>query len=268
MKLAFSTLACPHWSWDEILANAKRFGYDGIELRFIRDQRDLTKTPELQDSNFSQTKRQLADANLAICCVDTSCALTTADNAALDLAQRHIELAAALDCPYVRIFGGELPDDLKAMRDGIQTAANNLRVLAEYAKPLGVRPLVETHDSFIGSSRIIDLIRATDHENIGALWDVHHPFRIVGEPARLTYVCLREYIHHVHIKDSLPLPDKKYRYTLLGEGNIPVRECVTLLREGGYKGWLSLEWEKTWHPEIADPDLALPQYSAELRKML
>jgi sugar phosphate isomerase/epimerase len=189
MKLAFSTLACPQWSWEDILAKAKRFGYDGIELRFIRDQRDLTQTPEFPESNFTRTKRQLADAGLEIPCVDTSCRLTTADNAALELAQRHIELAAALDCPCVRIYGGEL--------------------LADYAQPLSVRPLIETHDSFAGSSRIIDLINATAHENL-------------GEPVRLTYVCLREYIHHVHIKDSAPLPDKKYRYPLLREGNVPV----------------------------------------------
>ena len=33
MKLAFSTLACPNWSWDLILDNAVRFGFDGIEIR-------------------------------------------------------------------------------------------------------------------------------------------------------------------------------------------------------------------------------------------
>lgn len=268
MKLSFSTLACPTWSWDDILANAKRFGYDGVELRFIRDLRDLTKTPEFQESNFARTKRQLADAGLEISCVDTSCSLTKADSAALALAQRHIELAAAFDCPCVRIFGGDLPDDLKAMRRAIETDADKLRILAEYAKPLGVRPLVETHDGFVGSSRIVDLMQATAHDNTGALWDVHHPFRVVGEPVRLTYICLREYVHHVHIKDSVPLPDKKYRYTLLGEGDIPVRESISLLKQGNYKGWLSLEWEKTWHPDIADPEIALPQYSAELRKML
>ena len=33
MKLSFSTLACPDFSWTEIYSMAKDFGLDGIEVR-------------------------------------------------------------------------------------------------------------------------------------------------------------------------------------------------------------------------------------------
>jgi hypothetical protein len=33
-----------------------------------------------------------------------------------------------------------------------------------------------------------------------------------------------------------------------------------LLAAGGYRGWVSVEWEKRWHPEIEAPEVALPQY--------
>ena len=32
MKLAFSTLGCPDWSWEEILATAKDMGFDAVEI--------------------------------------------------------------------------------------------------------------------------------------------------------------------------------------------------------------------------------------------
>jgi hypothetical protein len=35
---------------------------------------------------------------------------------------------------------------------------------------------------------------------------------------------------------------------------------LDLLTAGGYQGWISVEWEKHWHPEIEDPELALPQH--------
>ena len=35
MKLAFSTLGCPGWSFEEIFATAKDLGMDGIEIRGI-----------------------------------------------------------------------------------------------------------------------------------------------------------------------------------------------------------------------------------------
>jgi sugar phosphate isomerase/epimerase len=51
---------------------------------------------------------------------------------------------------------------------------------------------------------------------------------------------------------------------LLGEGEVPVRDMLALLSDGGYQGWTSVEWEKRWHPEIAEPELALPQHLAVL----
>jgi hypothetical protein len=34
---------------------------------------------------------------------------------------------------------------------------------------------------------------------------------------------------------------------------------------GGYKGYYSFEWEKLWHPEIADPEIALADYSKVMK---
>ncbi len=52
---------------------------------------------------------------------------------------------------------------------------------------------------------------------------------------------------------------------LLGKGEVPVREMLELLDAGGYEGWVSVEWEKRWHPEIEDPAIALPQHLAVLK---
>jgi hypothetical protein len=43
---------------------------------------------------------------------------------------------------------------------------------------------------------------------------------------------------------------------------------VTLLEQGGYDGYLSFEWEKAWHPEIDEPEVAIPQYATYMRKLL
>jgi len=51
---------------------------------------------------------------------------------------------------------------------------------------------------------------------------------------------------------------------LLGEGEVPVRQILALLAAGGYPHWISVEWEKRWHPEIEGPEVALPQYLSVL----
>jgi len=52
---------------------------------------------------------------------------------------------------------------------------------------------------------------------------------------------------------------------LLGEGEIPVKDALHLLKERGYVDFISVEWEKKWHPELAEPEVAYPQHLALLR---
>ena len=56
---------------------------------------------------------------------------------------------------------------------------------------------------------------------------------------------------------------------LLGEGEVRVQEMLGLLTGGGYRGRVSVEWEKRWHPkEIEEPEVALPQHLRLLESWL
>ena len=55
------------------------------------------------------------------------------------------------------------------------------------------------------------------------------------------------------------------RYVLTGTGTVPVREIVKVLAGAGYKGYYSFEWEKKWHPEIEDPEIAIPRREGHAR---
>ena len=59
--------------------------------------------------------------------------------------------------------------------------------------------------------------------------------------------------------------DNKPQYVLLGKGDTPILQAVDLLYKDGFKGFYSFEWEKLWHPDIADPELALADYSRLMR---
>jgi len=74
---------------------------------------------------------------------------------------------------------------------------------------------------------------------------------------------------HVHVKDGRPRPDgASWDLVLMGEGEVPVLRSLRALRDGGYRGWLSVEWEKRWHPEIEEPEVALPQHAAAMAVLL
>jgi hypothetical protein len=41
-----------------------------------------------------------------------------------------------------------------------------------------------------------------------------------------------------------------------------------VLAAAGYPLWISVEWEKRWHPEIEEPEVALPRYLDVLTRWL
>jgi fatty-acyl-CoA synthase len=104
---------------------------------------------------------------------------------------------------------------------------------------------------------------------VSALWDSHHPYR-VGESVDEVVQALDGHIAHVHVKDARRLDSDPYGWqlVLLGEGEVPVREQLQALRQQGYQGYVSVEWEKKWHPEIPDPEVALPQHIALLKQWI
>jgi sugar phosphate isomerase/epimerase len=79
------------------------------------------------------------------------------------------------------------------------------------------------------------------------------------------YDKLKKWIWHTHIKD-ISLADGKEKYTLFGEGDVPAFEAIDMLVKNNYKGYFSFEWEKMWHPEIAEPEVAIPHFAEVMKK--
>ena len=78
---------------------------------------------------------------------------------------------------------------------------------------------------------------------------------------------LRRYVRHVHFKDSVR-DGEKYIPKLLGEGDLPLGDAVRALKGVGYEGWVCLETERRWHPEIAPaPEVSLPHFSRFMKAM-
>jgi hypothetical protein len=43
---------------------------------------------------------------------------------------------------------------------------------------------------------------------------------------------------------------------------------VRVLAKNGYKGYYCFEWEKRWHPEVEEPEVAFPHYAKTMRDYL
>jgi fatty-acyl-CoA synthase len=197
----------------------------------------------------------IARAGVQLAALDTSIELGRPFERALPAA---LELAAAWGAPTVRVFGGEA----RALDD----IARRLEPTLDRARELGVTVALETHDVFSSAELVAELLRRVQSPSFRAVWDVHHPYR-VGQSPRDVVRALGTRLALVHVKDARRLGDG-WELVALGDGEVPVRESLDLLRDVGYEGWLTVEWEKRWHPELAEPELALPRDGATLRRWL
>jgi sugar phosphate isomerase/epimerase len=242
----------------------RSWGYAGVELRLIDGE---LIDPAMPASARARVKRTLAAAGLPAVAVDSSIRLAGEDPGAG--LRQFLELASDWEAPLVRVFGGALPSDGPGRRARLEAAARVLEEAAPAAERLGVAIGVETHDAFSASAVVAELLALVDSAAVGAVWDSHHPHRM-GERAADVWANLGPRILLAQVKDARPDSgrDDGWQLVPLGEGEVPVRDMLALLSAGGYRGWVSVEWEKRWHPEIAAPEVALPQHLAMLGSWL
>ena len=262
MKLAFSTLACPDWTLPQIISIASESGYDGIELRFIENEDSLWKLPAFRGTELTDTNRTLSDHGLIVSCVDTSCRFHSPDANErarwLEEGDRMSDLAASLGSPGIRVFGDKIQDcsDRAETRGWI---AESIRTLAEKTGPKGVQVWLETHGDFASSHETMAVLAEAGSSNVGVIWDPANCFLESHESPQLGAAVLGQNIRHVHIKDMLH-DHNDWKLVLTGEGNFPLAELRAALRQLRYNQFLSFEWEKKWHPELAEASIALPHF--------
>jgi sugar phosphate isomerase/epimerase len=267
VKLAFSTLGCPQWGPEEVAVAARAYGYQGVELRALEGSLDLLGHPCLQPGAVERTRSFFQEQGLSICSVDTSCAFHAVDQAErrenVETAVRYAELAAALGAPLIRIFPNEVPEGATRIktRDRI---VDSLRELAG-RMPAGVRVGLETHGDFAAGRATADIVRRADHPKLAVVWDAANSFA-AGEAIAAAAQALAPFLAHVHLRDAAPRgAGRHWQPRLVGRGQIPLAEVIGVLREMNYEGYVSFEWEKYWHPEIDDPEIALPDFVAAMR---
>lgn len=269
MKLTYTSLAAPGWTIEEAVEAAVRYGYAAIEWR-------LADGAIIEPDASAEVRRRLREVPAAhgieVACLDSSCRVVRATPeeraATLEDGRRMLDLATEIGAPFLRVFGGELPTQT-TRAEILAPTAEVLHTLGNYGTERGVTVLIETHDAWTNSQDVLALLQASQTNGCKVLWDSHHTFRFGETPAQ-TGTLLGEQVAYVHVKDSRLNADnpQTWTYCLLGAGDVPLREIRDALNRQGYNGYLSLEWEKKWHPEIAEPEIALPQAAAYLRDWL
>lgn len=265
--VSFSTLACPNWSIETIIAKASEFGYEGIEWRggplgHVQ--------PTMPAAHKTALQRMLMDTGLIAIAVTAYTSfvsqLTEERQANLDELRRYVDLAAELDSPYVRTFLGELPDSTNLDFNIDEKISDCLNTASEYAESVGVKIAVEPHDDFVRSSTIVPILNQVQHPALRVIWDIGNAFA-AGEDPKEGFELLKNRIAYVQVKDGIN-HGSEWQLCSVGQGQVPLAQAFGLLLAYGYEGALSVEWEYAWHPELEPPETALPAALRTVRELL
>jgi sugar phosphate isomerase/epimerase len=263
-KTAFSTVACPDWTLDQIARCAADWGYDGVELRtFGPASTEFACDPALTAAE--KVRRILGQAGVEAAVVGSSVgfgepirpaligrAISDTERTVRE-AKLAIDLAAAIECPLVRVFGFEFPRTEKR-KSGLRRIAERLGQVADAARHTGVKIVVENGGSFCAAEDLADLLAEVKSDLVGAEYSIavgavagdeaDEAVRVLGD--RLWVYKLKD-----RNKDHLPCP--------IGQGGIPCRAAVAALARAEFSGWVVVEWDRAWIPGLAGAETVLPE---------
>lgn len=259
MKIAFSTLGCPDFEWKDIYSMAKDLGFDGIEIRGLGDDIFAVDAPPFREGQVENTVAKLQKLHLEIPCLSSGCCLKDREKEQenLDEIARYIALASKIGAPYIRILADLEPHPAGEVDD--EYVVSVLQKLLPLAEKNNVTLLVESNGVYCDTQRLANLLNRLASDYVGALWDIHHPYRFAGEAPEQTVQHLGAYIKYVHIKDSV-MTENGTEYRMMGEGDLPIEDAMRALRSINYEGYVSLEWVKRWATNLTDAGIVFPNF--------
>ena len=248
MKLSFSTRGWQNLVWDEIVEAAIESEFNGIELYDVQKVPALLeKTGPLHKYNATATYRFLKEKGIEIPCIDSSCDLANEQEDCVETISSLTDIAKSVHAHYVGVV---------VLSENDSVVRERLDKLVAIAEEKNITVLIKTSGIYADTSRLRDLLESYACDQLGALWDVHHPYRDFGESADTTIKNLGAYVKHVHLRDS----DDKETYNLIGEGNLPVDEFMRALTSINYNGMISLEWKTEWLEDLSDKSIIFPHF--------
>lgn len=245
----------------EVIAKAKEIGFDVLEFSTIA-------VPEGQTLDaFAQTLRDESDrVGLPVANYTIGADFINGSNGDLDAeierVKQEVRIAAMLGAPGMRHDATRgFPAEHRGARgfdDALPRLVKGCRAVTEFAADMGIRTMVENHGFFCqDSDRVEKLANAVDHANFGILADMGN-FLCADEDPTKALGRVMPCACHVHAKDfhvkpgSASNPGKGWfqsragnhlRGAIIGHGDVPIVQCLGIMKRAGYDGVLSIEFE-------------------------
>ncbi len=231
------------------------------------------------ENEIPQVKRRLADLDLALAVYSLSNNFIQPDASkrARELAdlRRGIDTALGLGVDFLRVFSGDAKQGI-SHEQGMEWILEGLAAGADYAQSHGATLALENHGRFAGrSDQVRDIIKRVNSPALRVNFDTGN-FLIMGQDPVAAAHDLKEWVALVHLKDMKPATGDEASHvfadpngrlltgSVVGDGLVDLPAVMAVLREAGYTGWLSLEYEGAEEPLT----VGVPRSLATARSLL
>lgn len=246
---------------EELIPLAKKMGFDAIEFAEIHPKKRETKIDCASRLRERSEKEGLPIVNYAL----GADFLYGSDG---DLSKEIERLCAEVDVAD-RLGSRLMRHDVaygwhkeesghKGFDQALPRLIEGCRAVSAYAKEKGIRTLTENHGFFCqDADRVLRLVTGVGDDNYGVLLDMGN-FLCADESPVRAFGLLAPYCFHVHAKDfhvksaeGLPPQDGFFttrggqylRGAIIGHGNVPVLSCLKIIRDSGFDGYVTIEFE-------------------------
>ena len=222
---------------DYQLETIREFGLSHIELRAA----DGVNVSDFSLEKVKEVKNKLAGAGVSVSSIGSPIGKIGVEEdfaPHLDKLKRTLEIQKELGAPYLRMFSFYMPKD-RDPREFRGEVLDRVGRMVEEAKAWDSVLLHENEKGIYGDNapRCKELLEAFYGPHFKAVFDFAN-FVQVGQETLPAYELLKPYVEYVHVKDAqwgtgAVVP--------AGQGDGHVKEILTALTGGGWKGFLSLE---------------------------
>lgn len=289
-KIAGHTMGTPEYTVCEAIELMRRIGADGIEI-VVQDGYRSGLPCDCGAQTLAEIKRCAERNGIQIICLTPYNSYFNS----LDEPVRQREIAAIqkvigycgnLGARYIRIYGGNLAaGDTEKLAERRARLIESMRELGDAAAENGVTLVIENHFNTmaVSAKESAALIKEIDHPAVRILYDQANLTFTENEGYEEAVPLQQQYVAYMHVKDlvfkegvafsssHVARPDESERnvYTrIVGEGVIPWPEILRAVKARGYDGWLSLEYERRWHPDdIPDASIGMKRSLEYLRRI-
>ena len=289
--IAGHTMGTPEYTVLEALQLFQDIGLDGAEI-VVQDGYKSGIPVNCSQEELKEVKAKADALGLRIIALtpynsrfnDLDPAVQAAEEADI---VRCIGYAEYLGASYIRIYGGNYaatdtdPDGKKR-----KNLVESMRRLGDEAQKRNVKLVIENHFNTmtVSAQQSIELSREINHPAVSILYDQANLTFTGKEDYRTAINLQQEKVYHMHVKDlrfksgnhdfvssdvSHPKEEERNVVTkIVGEGELDWPGILKMVKERGYDGWLSLEYERRWHPDdIPDASIGMKKSADYLRAL-